>query len=329
MKAIFKVVLKTKNEDFLIEPWIKYYINLVGAENIIIWDDNSTSKKTLEVYEKYSSLDIRKIPSASEVPHMVSPDSLHTYRELQEELKKTCHFWALFDTDEFLCFFDHQQQKIDNAQLLQFMRSHIDRVVFPTTWIFNMYEGKDFESIDEVVNFKFNLTEFNLQKGKAIVASSAVGEKIGRNVGHNSSLNISHKKIDLLDCPQFLLLHLQDVNWKIRVNTKIDFCRSLAGLKFLDTQDLLRQLSVIKKRNYYQEEIFQYYTDIDKFLAKRTANNIVKNLPFLVTDVIPATINGGATHTELVNFSKNTKEYLQQLFLQGFAKFDKLSLRLT
>ena len=41
-----------KNEDDLLEPWIKYHSNMFGAENLFIYDNGSTSPLVAEVLEK-------------------------------------------------------------------------------------------------------------------------------------------------------------------------------------------------------------------------------------------------------------------------------------
>jgi hypothetical protein len=41
-----------KNEDCLLEPWIKYHSKIFGAENIYIFDNGSSTKKCLEVLQE-------------------------------------------------------------------------------------------------------------------------------------------------------------------------------------------------------------------------------------------------------------------------------------
>lgn len=36
-KMKFKIILKTKNEDDLIDIWIRYYSKMVGKENLIVY----------------------------------------------------------------------------------------------------------------------------------------------------------------------------------------------------------------------------------------------------------------------------------------------------
>lgn len=48
-------VMMQKNEDELLDKWIKYHSHLFGIENLYLFDNGSTSKKTLDILESYKN----------------------------------------------------------------------------------------------------------------------------------------------------------------------------------------------------------------------------------------------------------------------------------
>jgi hypothetical protein len=52
--APIKIVLKTKNDRFLIDRWIRHHSKIVGLENLIIYDNMSDDHEVLSVYREYA-----------------------------------------------------------------------------------------------------------------------------------------------------------------------------------------------------------------------------------------------------------------------------------
>jgi|GEM_PF-1639018 len=52
--STLKIILKTKDEDGLLEHWILYHASIVGFENLVIFDHSSTSEKVKDIYKKYA-----------------------------------------------------------------------------------------------------------------------------------------------------------------------------------------------------------------------------------------------------------------------------------
>jgi len=325
MLPLLKIILKTRDEDFLIEAWIQYYIKLVGAENIIIYDDNSISEKVLEVYKKYSFLDIRKLPK-----NVHSVENLHRYEDLKQELKKSCQYWAFFDTDEFLCYFDSIQNCINNTQLMNYLHNNSTRNAFTTIWVPNLYDGVDFTSINDVTRFKFNLNSWHYLFGKTIISSSAI-ERLNGTAWHNSCLgskkldSIPIDREDLTFTGNLLLLHLQDVNWPIRIQTKVSFLKHTNKMVFTSIEDLVYQISKLEKKQHHAlGPVFDYYTDKDKFLAKR--RNINLNAPTLVTNIISSTIEDKETYSKFLNPHKDVIGFFKKIFVEAFSRYKNLNI---
>jgi hypothetical protein len=93
-ESVLKIVLKTKNDPIFLEAWIKHHLGIVGSGNSIIFDNKSSDRDVLEVYERY----------AVEV-EVVSFGDFHNDIHYQEKfpdlygaLSKTCTFFTVLDT---------------------------------------------------------------------------------------------------------------------------------------------------------------------------------------------------------------------------------------
>src|SRR4051794_33813502 len=51
--APLKVVLKTRNEVYLLRKWIDHHLPIVGPHNIIIMDNGSDSDEVLSIYSEF------------------------------------------------------------------------------------------------------------------------------------------------------------------------------------------------------------------------------------------------------------------------------------
>jgi hypothetical protein len=121
----FKIILKTKNEDDLIDIWIRYYYKMVGKENIIIFDNNSTSHKVLDVYKEHSIKTIQ----------IKSPNSIHSYhnnKNFYDDLFTNCDWFSILDTDEFLCVY---KNGVFSAEGVLELLASSDKQVLGSIWL--------------------------------------------------------------------------------------------------------------------------------------------------------------------------------------------------
>lgn len=98
MSVLAKVFVITKDEYDLIEDFIMYYSKLVGLENIVIIDNNSTHPKVLSVYDKYLSLGLGALHKHSS-PMQLNGNLMSQYLHMY---KPHCKFMIPLDTDEFI-----------------------------------------------------------------------------------------------------------------------------------------------------------------------------------------------------------------------------------
>lgn len=88
VRSPLKIVLKTKNDPFFIERWITHHINIVGPENLIIFDNMSDDPEVFSTYRKYRDR-IHIIQFAG--PH----NNLHhipSYKKLYQSLAKSSKY---------------------------------------------------------------------------------------------------------------------------------------------------------------------------------------------------------------------------------------------
>ena len=101
-----KIFLKTKNEDTLIDYWIRYHSHLVGFENIHIIDNMSTNKIVLDIYEKYTN----KINIIYDNQSHLMEGNIMT--NIMNKYKDQCDIMIPLDTDEFLVYYNQKENKI-------------------------------------------------------------------------------------------------------------------------------------------------------------------------------------------------------------------------
>lgn len=96
-KPVIRVIVCTKNEIDLIEPFLQYYGYLFGFENITVVDNDSTHLSVLQVYEKYKPLGIEVINEPAPF------DYVHQFmtKHVNDACKK-CDWLLTLETDEFL-----------------------------------------------------------------------------------------------------------------------------------------------------------------------------------------------------------------------------------
>jgi hypothetical protein len=285
MKSLLKIILKTKNEEFLLESWLKYYIALVGIENIIVLDHKSDCSIVLNLYKKYK-VNVIQIPE-----YVENPDWVHHawVKQNKEFLKQSCHFYTILDTDEFLCFFDYESNRIDNSKLLPFLSRNKEEYGFTTTWIFNHYYGKDYEKIEDVTDFNYNIIKQYAECGKGIVNSNI---DVG-TVGHNTSIirEIKDENIKIKFCPEFYLLHLQRINFKFRFQNMVYRAKAKNKIKSNSNDELIEIIKNkdVKSLNYQEQYVLFYSLNKEAFLKKYISShsnseqlfrtNLLKNFP--------------------------------------------------
>jgi len=104
-KGYMKIVLKTRDERFLLEGWIKHHAAIVGLENLIIADNGSTDQSVMDIYQQFApELFVFSVSGKMNLIH-----SLSHYRPLYEALEESCLLRLFLDTDERLVWLDEDR----------------------------------------------------------------------------------------------------------------------------------------------------------------------------------------------------------------------------
>lgn len=138
--ALLTLVLKTKDERRNLEPWLAHHAGIVGYDNIIIMDNDSSDAAVLETY--------RAAPPALTVVRFSGYfDLIHSPRffpELYEALRERTRFFLFLDTDEYLAYIDARPRYAADHNVTGFLARHADCDIFPCASFTNIvgYESR-------------------------------------------------------------------------------------------------------------------------------------------------------------------------------------------
>ena len=107
-----KVFSVTKNEYDLIEDFILYHGYLVGYENIVLIDNESTDTSVLDIYEKYKKKGITVYTEGN----YTGENQGILFTKYMNQYKNDCDFMIGLDTDEFLFNADAMNKGEDPTQ---------------------------------------------------------------------------------------------------------------------------------------------------------------------------------------------------------------------
>jgi hypothetical protein len=219
-----KVVLKTKDDDFFIEKWIQHYANIIGIENIIIFDNESTNERTLQSYAKYDDLLVVGFDGFHNLIHHV-----HLFPELYEALQASSQYFTFLDTDEFLVRYDQGVVRKDES-ILETIPPEARDGFIPTTWLYNQagYEHRFTCGIERTV------LNNGLIWGKPIISSSA---PIAGSINHNCQ--IAEKTISVAPIGGLFLLHMAYLSPQQRIRTNLN---KLVARGFIRSGDAIEEV---------------------------------------------------------------------------------------
>ena len=294
----FKIILKTKNEDDLIDVWIRYYSKMVSKENLIILDNNSTSQKVLDSYKEHGI----------ETIQIKSPNSIHSYhnnKDFYDDLFANYDWFSILDTDEFLCVY---RDGVFSVEGVLELLSNSDKQVLGSIWLSHMHVG------DSKEYFKINKVPYiyapknNKKHGKAVYKTSY--SKIKQtHYGHNILCEDAFLESGLF------LLHVDRTNPKIRIKNCLDMamantieehpeiykelaliCNGIYNESFLNKKfenDSICSLHKIR-------EVQEYYSDKYSYIKKYYGSD----REYIRTNIIDSYIYGTKYIQEIV--SNNT-----------------------
>jgi hypothetical protein len=106
--TLVKILVLTKNEYDLIEPFLVYYGTLYGFENIVVLDNASTDPRVLDVYERFQSLGVTVRTEARPFEKVGEFTNEHIC-QIRDDPAMACEWMMLMETDEFAIWTPHAE----------------------------------------------------------------------------------------------------------------------------------------------------------------------------------------------------------------------------
>lgn len=132
------IICPTLNEQILLEPFVKYYSNLIGIENVVILDNNSTIERIDEILQ---AKNINAFKSKNHIDFNFDDDidALVTYLRSQHK------FVSKIDTDEFLTYSERNDRpEFNNTKFLSYLsecKQHIASIWVPNLYTMDIYNN--------------------------------------------------------------------------------------------------------------------------------------------------------------------------------------------
>jgi hypothetical protein len=122
-----KILMMFKNEDELLVPWVAYHSALVGPENLLIFDNGSTSKKTLDAIAHVTETYGVKIDGSRSAPEdFINKGEIFRYAIQGLDANDPADFYFPLDCDEFLAVQDNREVWCTREKLHEELEKHRD-----------------------------------------------------------------------------------------------------------------------------------------------------------------------------------------------------------
>jgi hypothetical protein len=191
--ALVKFVTKVKDDSNFLRKWIAHHAAIAGMENLIVFDNMSTSPEMIQLYEEFGG-QLKAIQFSGFHNHLHRPEH---FPEMYASLQASCKYYQVSDVDEFLTFIDDSLRH--DVGLVRSKLEQWDFPVIPTVWLENQ-TGKENA-------FRFGRSRdqlpVNIGGGKPILAATTPVEGI---IGHNFQVKQSSYGSLRLN---FFLMHMK------------------------------------------------------------------------------------------------------------------------
>jgi len=104
-KTPLKIILKTKNDPWLLDKWIQHHARIVGHAGLVIADNRSSDPRVLETYRRTKN----HVTMFSFSGFHNRIHDRHLFAPLYRALKSSCKHTLVIDTDEFLISIDNDR----------------------------------------------------------------------------------------------------------------------------------------------------------------------------------------------------------------------------
>lgn len=207
-RGTLKILLKTKDDPYLLEPWIHHHARIVGFENLIIFDNMSSNEQVQRIYTQYQSqVAIARFEGHHDIWHDVRQSS-----QLYDALRSSCRFFVFLDTDELLVALAPDRHSEDGS-LIEHLDAHSNADLLPATAIPGVVSSRRRFTIGT----DFHQLGLGLAWGKPILRSAAeLSGFINQNV------QVPKRLVGDVIHPGFFVLHLKNLIAQQRIDANIN-----------------------------------------------------------------------------------------------------------
>jgi hypothetical protein len=295
----FKIVLKTKDDNFFIRKWVEHHA--VKDIGVIIFDNFSTDEKVLSYYKELPD-DILVVKYQGSSKYGAPHNSLHdvnTFSLLYKAIQESCDNFCFLDTDEFL--------SITDGVLFYPPSSfyYVDFLPFKSSINFSLYLYNKMYS-DVVFELDSGLLLKNrLAWGKPIISAK---ESINGYINHNIQIR---NDVNNSEGINFIIFHLVNLNpfERIKSNLKKLIVRGVlsVGATVQDALDLRVQLKAHSEIN----TIYLYIDEISKFSSMSELGGAIEGASELTSGHLM--LNSISEVSEAVFFSQEEKNFFKNI----------------
>lgn len=244
-KALFKIIVKVKNDPKGLDKWIEHYSTIVDSKDLIIFDNMSDDLDAIEYYNRLAGdFNIFRFDGFQDHIH-----NTQIFIDLYEALSKSSCYFAFFDIDERLMLFEDGGH-VSGKLIAPFLEKHDHVDVFPATWLDNAIGSSTIFFCGTAVS----KLEWGVMWGKPIVKSDISFDPI---MIHNIQLDQS--KYSANTPLNLVCLHLKNLDPAQRVRVNIT---KLVGQGVISQPDEIYPLLDSLDRSLYQPNILMYFDEI-------------------------------------------------------------------
>ncbi len=264
----FIVAVKNKNEGEALKKWFDYYADIFGGSSILIFDNNSDDKRTLEILAALGDEAgiVFRYPNLGYDHNVIHNTKL--FCSLYESIKKKCKYFALFDADEFITIFSGSSV-LPNDQVLPELltvakKSQYQGLIF-CYWLM-VKPGQ--ENVFDVPKDEKSFFS-GIKNGKYFIPSGKLGDVF---LSHNHSC--PRDLVKYFISHEIWLLHYQqaDLVRRIRVNFEKIKSRNML-LDNIELRDLIENPSIDMLRHRQNRTATSHMNQICEIAASIKEKN--------------------------------------------------------
>ena len=126
--ARVKCVMMQRDEDLILEPWLRYYGYLFGYENLTVFDNGSESTDVRRILEQYAAVGVTVVRHFSTVGDWLAKGDLFAAQIKCWDRDCDYDFAIPLDCDEFLMLFTDRGIACGRAEIHAYLDGLIGRV---------------------------------------------------------------------------------------------------------------------------------------------------------------------------------------------------------